>query len=381
MKKLLPLLFAAVLLTGCAQEPQSTTETTLTPTHQSSLPLEEITLPTGFHIDTFAENLTGARSMALAEDGTLFVGTRDHGNVYALKDTNGDHKADTTYTIATGLQMPNGVAYKDNTLYVAETHRIIAFQNILDTLEAPSYTQVYNGLPKDYVHGWKYLAIGPDDKLYFGIGAPCNTCVSENNVYSSISRVNRDGSAFEIFAKVVRNTVGFDWNPLTKELWFTDNGRDLLGDNLPPDELNNAPQKGLHFGFPFMHGQNIEDPDLYSQIPENLTTTPPVQELGPHVAALGMKFYEGAQFPASYQNSILIAEHGSWNRSEPIGYRVSQVTFDNVGASSYQTFAKGWLRADGTSWGRPVDILEMPDGSILVSDDKANAIYRISYKK
>jgi glucose/arabinose dehydrogenase len=242
----------------------------------------------------------------------------------------------------------------------------------------PGYTVVRDDFPTDRHHGWKFIKFGPDGKLYVPIGAPCNICLRDDDGrYASITRMNPDGSEFEVFAKGIRNTVGFDWHPFTKEIWFTDNGRDMLGDNIPPDELNHASVKGLHFGYPFLHGKNILDPEFGAQADTSLYTKP-AQELGPHVAALGMEFYTGDMFPPEYKNQIFIAEHGSWNRSKKIGYRISLVNLNGNKSISYQTFAEGWLNGDNVS-GRPVDIEMMPDGSLLVSDDFADVIYRITY--
>jgi len=233
--------------------------------------------------------------------------------------------------------------------------------------------------PDDTQHGWKYIAFGPDDKLYVPVGAPCNICLSSDSIYASITRMNPDGSNKEIFAHGIRNTVGFDWHPADSVLWFTDNGRDWLGDNQPPDELNRVYEENLHFGYPFCHGKEIEDPEYGEQRNCN-EFEKPVQKLGPHVAALGMIFYTGEMFPETYENKILIAEHGSWNRTKPIGYRVMLVKLDGNQPVSYTPFANGWLQGN-KAWGRPVDILQLPDGSILVSDDSAGVIYRIYYEK
>lgn len=340
-----------------------------------------IKLPAGFRIEVFASNIPNARSMVLSESGILFVGTRNAGNVYALVDNDKDFKVDEVITIASGLDMPNGVDLKDGDLYVAEVSRIIKFDDIERTFRnKPSYSVVRDDFPTDRSHGWKFIKFGPDGKLYVPVGAPCNICLKENEDerYASITRMNADGSDFEVFAKGIRNTVGFDWHSTTNELWFTDNGRDMLGDDIPPDELNCAPIKGLHFGYPFLHGKNILDPEFGAQADTSLYTKP-VQELGPHVAALGMEFYTGSMFPSEYQNQIFIAEHGSWNRSQKIGYRISLVRLDGNKSISYQPFADGWLNGDTVS-GRPVDIELMPDGSMLVSDDHANVIYRITYQ-
>ncbi len=337
-------------------------------------------LPQGFKIELYASDIPNARSMALSSSGILFVGSRSAGKVYALLDNNKDYKVDEVFTVASGLDMPNGVALKDGDLYVAEVSRIIKFPDIESNFKNnPAYTVVRDDFPKDRSHGWKFIKFGPDGKLYVPVGAPCNICLRKDDPrYASITRMNADGSNFEIFARGIRNTVGFDWHPVTKELWFTDNGRDMLGDNIPPDELNCAPTIGLHFGYPFLHGKNILDPEFGTQA-DTSQLTKPVQELGPHVAALGMEFYTGDMFPPEYKNQIFIAEHGSWNRSEKIGYRVTLVKLNGNKAISYEPFAEGWLKGDNVS-GRPVDVEVMPDGSMLVSDDYADCIYRITYK-
>ncbi len=340
--------------------------------------LDDITLPTGFAINIYANNVEDARSLALGDSGTLFVGTRLAGNVYAVLDRNHDTRADEVITIAEGLNMPNGVAFRNGSLYVAEVNRVLRYDSIESRLKnPPKPVIVNNSFPKDPHHGWKFIGFGPDDKLYAPVGAPCNVCEGSNQIYASITRFNPDGRNLEIFAHGVRNTVGFDWHPKTGELWFTDNGRDWLGDNLPPDELNRAPQKGLHFGFPYCHGGTIADPKFGSQR-SCKEFVPPAMVLGPHVAALGMRFYTGTMFPELYRNQIFIAEHGSWNRSTPIGYRISLVRLHGDQAISYGVFAEGWLN-NGRAWGRPVDVLVMPDGALLVSDDRAGVIYRISY--
>jgi len=341
--------------------------------------LNEIQLPPRFEISIYASNVENARSMAIGDKGTLFVGTRTAGNVYAIVDRNRDNKADEIFTVAKGLNMPNGVAYRDGALYVAEVNRVLRFDDIEDRLRNPPKPAIVrDDFPTDRHHGWKFIRFGPDDNLYIPVGAPCNICERGDERYASVMRMQADGRGLEIFAHGVRNTVGFDWNPKTKELWFTDNGRDWLGDDRPPDELNHAPGNGLHFGFPYCHGGTIPDPDYGANRSCN-EFTPPAMQLGPHVAALGMSFYTGIMFPPEYRNQIFIAEHGSWNRTVPIGYRISLVRLEGDRAVHYEVFAKGWLQ-NGRAWGRPVDVLVMPDGALLVSDDRAGVIYRISYK-
>jgi glucose/arabinose dehydrogenase len=340
--------------------------------------LGDITLPPGFAISIYANDVENARSLVLGDSGTLFVGTRSAGKVYAVVDRNHDARADEVITISEGLNMPNGVAFREGALFVAELNRVLRYDRIESRLKNPPKPVIVNSnFPEDPHHGWKFIGFGPDDKLYVPVGAPCNVCERSNEVYSSITRLNADGSTPEIFAHGVRNTVGFDWHPKTGALWFTDNGRDWLGDDLPPDELNRAPQKGMHFGFPYCHGGTIADPEFGSKR-KCEEFVPPAMALGPHVAALGMRFYTGTMFPELYRNQIFIAEHGSWNRSTPIGYRISLVRLHGSQAISYEVFAEGWLKND-RAWGRPVDVLVMPDGALLVSDDRANVIYRISY--
>lgn len=344
------------------------------------LPVESIRLPVGFHIDLYAQDVRNARSMALSPNGTLFVGTRTAGQVYALVDSDGDHKADRKYIIARGLNMPNGVAFRDGALYVAEVHRVLKFDHIEENLEEPPAPTVVNdSFPDDGSHGWKFIRFGPDGKLYVPVGAPCNVCEPPGPLFAAITRMDPDGGGLEIYAQGVRNSVGFDWHPQTHELWFTDNGRDMLGDDIPPDELNHAPQGGMHFGFPYCHGKDIADPE-FSGKHSCSEFNAPAQELGPHVASLGMRFYTGEMFPEEYRDQIIIAEHGSWNRSKKIGYRLMLVRLKDDQPVSYEVFAQGWKQGENV-WGRPVDIQQMPDGSLLVSDDYAGAIYRISYRK
>ncbi|MFD1185636.1 PQQ-dependent sugar dehydrogenase [Pontibacter rugosus] len=351
------------------------------PTGPLAKDLEQIKLPAGFRIDYYAKDVENARSMSMSKSGILFVGTRSNDKVFAVVDENKDGNADEVVEIASGLNSPNGVAVRNGDLYVAEINRVIKFSNIEQTFRnKPKYEVVNDQFPSDAHHGWKYIAFGPDDKLYVPVGAPCNICKSEKPIYASITRMNPDGSNLEVYAEGVRNSVGFAWHPETKNLYFTDNGRDMLGDNMPPDELNRATEKGQHFGYPYCHAGDISDPEFGSQRNCN-DFVKPVRKLSPHGAALGMKFYTGNMFPAQYKNQAFIAEHGSWNRSEKMGYRLMLAKMDNNGnVTSYEPFAEGWLQGQ-EDWGRPVDVLQMKDGSLLVSDDKNNAIYRITYSK
>jgi glucose/arabinose dehydrogenase len=345
--------------------------------------IKKIQLPPGFRIDLFAENVKSARSMALGQNGTVFVGTRYDekgatGKVYAIVDQNKDGKADKVLTIAQGLNVPNGVAFHQGNLYVAEISRILRFPKIEENLNNPPKSIVVNDqYPKNRWHGWKFIRFGPDNKLYVPVGAPCNTCEKKQAVYASITRINPDGSQLEIFARGIRNTVGFDWHPETKELWFTENGRDEMGDDIPPEEVNYAPKAGLHFGFPYVYGKALQDKTYKSPMPIN-EFQPAAIELQAHTAALGMRFYTGTSFPKEYKNQIFVAQHGSWNRSKPVGYKVSLIKLDGNKAIASDDFATGWLIGD-KYWGRPVDVLVMPDGALLVSDDFANCIYRITY--
>jgi len=340
---------------------------------------ERLTVPSGFRVTLFTGAVPGARSMTLGEKGTLFVGTQQ-GSVYAVVDRDHDGVADHVYTLATGLDMPNGVAVRQGALYVAEVSRVRRYDAIEDHLAAPpAPVSVIEGLPKEHHHGWKFIAFGPDDLLYVPVGAPCNVCESSDPRFATILRFRPDGGPVDTMARGVRNSVGFDWEPGANALWFTDNGRDLLGDDVPPDELNRATVPGRHYGFPYCHAGTIPDP-VYAKGHDCREFEPPAITLGPHVAALGMRFYRGTMFPPEYRGQVFIAEHGSWNRSHKIGYRVSLVKVKDGRALSYEPFAQGWLQGE-TNWGRPVDVQELPDGSLLVSDDQAGAIYRIAYTR
>lgn len=342
---------------------------------------DQLDMPDGFSAEVFADDVPNARQLALGENGTVYVGSRSAGNVYALTDTNGNYRADSTYVIAEDLQLPSGIAYRNGNLYIAAVNTIYRLDNIDQNLgNPPDLKTVTDQYPTDKHHGWKYIAFGPDNKLYVPVGAPCNTCESDDEIFASITRINPDGSDLEVVARGVRNTVGFDWDPTTGDLWFTDNGRDWMGDDRPPDELNHLTETGQHFGYPYKHGEDIWDPDFGEQGKEmDREFRAPVQELDPHVAPLGMIFYTGDMFPEEYKNQILIAEHGSWNRSDKIGYRITKVTLQNGDTTSYEPFIDGWLQENDAVWGRPVDLLQLPDGSILISDDHSDVIYRITY--
>ena len=341
--------------------------------------LEPLRLPPGFKATIYADNIEDARSLALGPGGTVYVGTRQAGKVYALINRQRGERADEVVTIASGLESPNGISLHNGALYVAEHSRVVRFPDIAKHLrDKPKPEVVYDKLPTEFGHGWRYAKFGPDDKLYVAVGAPCNICKPDPDRHAVILRMNADGSGVEPYARGIRNSVGFDWQPQTKSLWFTDNGRDWLGDNQPPDELNNAPKAGMHFGYPYCHGGDIADPEFGKEKPCS-EFTPPAVKLAPHTASLGLRFYTGDKFPARYRNGIFIAEHGSWNRSEPMGYRIMFVPFENGKPAGYEVFAEGWLQGGRNPWGRPVDVLVMPDGALLVSDDRAGAVYRIAY--
>ena len=352
------------------------------PSYISSLPLDSLTLPKGFKVNTFAEGIEEARSMAMGDKGTLFVGTRRQNKVYALIDSDGDYRADRTVVIDSTYEMPNGIAFKDGSLYVAEVSRLLRYDNIEENLDhPPKPVVIYDDYPTEFHHGWKYIAFGPDNKLYVPVGAPCNICDStiSDQRFASITRMDPDGSNREIYAHGVRNTVGFTWHPETKDLWFTDNGRDLMGDDIPPCELNRVAEKGQHFGYPFCHGNSVVDPEFGHLRPCN-DFVAPVMALDAHVAPLGVKFYSGNMFPEKYKDYVFIAEHGSWNRSKKSGYRIMMVQLQGNKAVSYEPFIEGWLNHETQErWGRPVDILVLEDGSMLISDDYGDAIYRVSY--
>ena len=351
----------------------------------SALPLETIKLPPGFAIELWAR-VDNARQMTLGgrndKGGILYVGSRSAGRVHAVRFDAG-YRVSAVTRIADGLNMPSGVTWNNGSLYVAAVNRILRFDGIdarvdrqVDKPLVPIV--VTDTLPKDTHHGWKFIAFGPDGKLYVPIGAPCNIC-DPGDPYASILRMNGDGTGREIFARGVRNSVGFDWSPIDGSLWFTDNGRDMLGDDRPPDELNHAPHAGMNFGYPFCHGGDLADPEFGGRRACS-EFVPPAQKLGPHVASLGMRFYTGTMFPAEYRNQIFIAEHGSWNRSKKIGYRIALVQVKDGRTVAYESFASGWLQGE-SAWGRPADLLVLPDGSLLVADDHAGAIYRITYGK
>ena len=347
--------------------------------------LDALRLPDGFRVELLTDTVPNARQMTLGRSGDgkgiVYVGSAGAGKVYAVEY--GASGRGTVRTIAAGLQLPTGVAYRDGALFVGALARVLRFDAIDDKLASPpAPVLVSDRLPSDMHHGRRFIAFGPDGKLYVSIGAPCNICLADER-HGVIERMNVDGSAIETVARGVRNSVGFDWSPVDRTLWFTDNGRDMLGDDLPADELDRVTRTGEHFGFPFCHQGDSADPEFGAQRPCGEFTAP-AAKLGAHVAALGMRFYEGTQFPAAYRGNIFIAEHGSWNRSRKSGYQVVRVVVDGQGrAAAPEPFLQGFLQVDGNGreavWGRPADVLPLPDGSLLVSDDLAGAIYRVRY--
>ncbi|MEZ0601439.1 sorbosone dehydrogenase family protein [Paraburkholderia sp. IW21] len=343
----------------------------------AALPIERIKLPPGFHLEVLSDAVPSARAMALSPKGILYVGSLD-GHVYALELHNG--RVTARHVIASGLETPAGVAWRDGALYVSAVSKILRFDAIDSHLnDPPQPAVVTDKLPTETHHGWKFIAFGPDGKLYVPQGAPCNVCLKDRDRFGLIGRMDPDGSHYEIVARGIRNTVGFAWHPSTHELWFTDNGRDLMGDDVPDDKLNHAPRAGMDFGFPYCQGGDTPDPEFGKDHPCS-SFTPPVVKLGAHVASLGMRFYSGSMFPAAYRDNIFIAEHGSWNRSKKVGYRVVRVITGPDGSNAHQeVFAEGWLQPGEAVWGRPADVQPMPDGSLLISDDYAGAVYRVTY--
>lgn len=334
--------------------------------------LDEIRLPPGFRISVYADGVADARSLALGDKGTLFVGTGSE-KVYAVPPGGGRPRV-----IASGLEAPHGVAFRNGALYVAEIGRILRYDDIEARLaNAPKPAVLVDDLPRQRGHGLKTLRFGPDGLLYYAVGSPCNVCEPDAR-HGIIARLDPASPAKrEVYARGIRNSVGFDWDPATRELWFTDNGRDNLGDDVPSDELNHAPRPGMSFGFPYCHQGDVPDPQFGRGHPCS-GFTPPARKLGPHVASLGMRFYTGDKFPPQYRGAIFIAEHGSWNRSQKIGYRVAVVTKKPDGKLTDQVFAQGWLQGQ-SAWGRPVDVIVAPDGALLVSDDENGVVYRIDY--
>ncbi len=342
----------------------------------ADLPLQQIKLPPGFSIEVYAR-VPEARSLALGDGGVVFVGSQRRGTVAAVVPRSGGKPE--VIQIASGLNLPNGVAYRNGALYVGEVSRILRYDDVTARLRnPPEPVVVTDRFPGETHHGWKFIAFGPDGKLYVPVGAPCNVCEPDPDRYALISRIDPDGSNYEVVARGIRNTVGFDWDPRTGELWFNDHGRDMMGDDMPSDELNHAPRAGLNFGFPYCHQGDTPDPQFGAKRTCS-EFVPPALKLGGHVAPNGLRFYTGTMFPPEYRNRIFVAQHGSWNRSKKSGYRVMTVTLKDSEVESYEPFAEGWLQGE-RNWGRPVDVLVMPDGALLISDDYAGAVFRVSYE-
>jgi len=347
-----------------------------------TFPLETIKLPPGFKISVLADNIPGARFMTQGDKGTLFVGSKGFGNVYALVPNKDGQGIARKINLLSNLDDPNGVAFHNGSLYVAEVGRILRYDNIEANLDkVPSPVIIKGDLPNMRWHGYKVIDIGPDNKLYVAIGMPCNTCNyrDTNPLLGTIMRMNLDSTNFEPYAIGIRNSVGFTWHPDTKELWFSDNGQDLLGDDVPPDEINYAPKAGMDFGFPYVFGNNTIAPDYTNQKIDTSKFTTPAWALPAHVAPLGVKFYTGTKFPKKYQKQLFVAEHGSWNRSKKTGYQVVMLTLEGNKVVKSEPFATGWLQGE-EAWGRPVHLLVQSDGSLLISDDFKGAIYRVTYE-
>ncbi|WP_225586714.1 sorbosone dehydrogenase family protein [Algoriphagus sp. Y33] len=378
---------------GCKQNQKSENQTFKTPDSvnkeaisdaKADVKLDKIKLPQNFKIEVWAAAIPNARQLAISEDGIVFVGNRQEDKVYAVIDEDGDGKADTKFTLAEGLNMPNGVAYKDGDLYVAEVNRIIRFKDIKNNLGNPTYEVVYDDYPTETHHGWKFIAFGPDGKLYVPVGAPCNICEPEKEIFASITRLDVDSPTPtpEVYVHGVRNSVGFDWDPKTGDMWFTDNGRDMMGDDVPNCELNHIAEAGQHFGYPYWHEGTVKDPEFGGKGGPASDYLAPSAKLGAHVAPLGMRFYKGDMFPSEYKNRIVVAKHGSWNRSKKSGYVLSSLKVESSSASDEMEFVSGWLDEEAQeAWGRPVDVQEMKDGSLLISDDMAGVIYRVTYSE
>jgi len=339
------------------------------------LAADKLKLPKGFNIEVYASGIPDARSLRLGDKGTVFVGNRLQDKVYAITEKDGKR---TVKVIASSLYKPNGLAFHNGTLYIAELSKVSKIEGIEDKLDnPPKPTLVYDNLPKDEAHGWKFIAIGPDNKLYVPVGQPCNACIP-SDAHGQIRRMNLDGSGVEVIARGVRNTVGFDWHPVSKELYFTDNGRDWLSEDLPNDELNRITKAGQHFGSPYCLQGNIPDSE-FGWGRSCSEFVPPVALMGPHAAALGMRFYNGTMFPAEYRGAILVARHGSWNRSNKFGGDIAVVKLNKDGTvKSVEPFITGFL-VDNKYIGRPVDVQPMKDGSLLISDDYDGAVYRVTY--
>ena len=339
-----------------------------------ALPATGQDIAPGFELSIYTDEVPNARQMADSESGILFVGTRRAGRVYAVVPTPAGPPE--VVTVVEGLTMPSGLALSDGDLYVAALDRVIRYPDIERNFrQSPAPEIVTDSLPDEYHHGWKYLSVGPDGHLYVPVGAPCNVCEQADERFASILRMDPRSGETTVYARGVRNSVGMAWHPETDELWFTDNGRDWMGDDLPPEEVNRVAKPGAHYGFPYIHGTAIRDPE-YGENHDPADYVPPVIEIQAHAAAIGMDFYTGESFGSDYANALFIAEHGSWNRSSKVGYRLSVVRFVND-EPIYSSFVDVWLK-DERSSGRPADVLAARDGSLLISDDQGGRIYRVT---
>jgi glucose/arabinose dehydrogenase len=347
------------------------------PAAADKLPTAKLKLPPGFNIEVYANGIANTRSLRVGDKGTVFVGTRLGNKVTAVVKKDGKTE---TKTIAEGLYRPNGLAYHKGTLYIAELSQISKIENIENVLDnPPKPTVIYKDLPKDEAHGWKFIAVGPDEKLYLEVGQPGNN-VLNSDAHGQIRRINLDGSGAEVVVRGVRHSVGFDWNPVNKQLYFSDNSRDWLSEDVPEDELNRVTKVGQHFGSPYCYQGNFPDPEFgWGRSCKEFE--PPVMLTGPHSAGLGMRFYTGKMFPAKYKNAIFLARHGSWNRSVKFGGDVIAIFLNKDGTvKSSEPFITGFIE-NNSYIGRPVDVEILADGSMLLSDDWNGAIYRISYGK
>ncbi len=349
----------------------------LTVTPASEIHLDRLKLPAGFKIELWSMGTPGIRALTRGDNGKIYGGTRALGRVYEITDAGG---ARTSRVVVDKLTQPAGVAFKNGSLYVMAIDKVLRFDGIEGnpSVAPVDMTPLFN-LPKEQHHNWKYIRFGPDNKLYVPFGAPCNIC-EPNPEYAQIRRYNADGSGMEVIARGVRNTVGFDWHPETKELWFSDHGRDWLGDDSPEDELNRMASVGQHFGFPSCHANGVADPDVKKDNPCGGVTLP-VTLMGAHTAVMGVHFYTGSNFPASYKNALFVARKGSWNRTKKSGYDVVRVHSSADGKDArVEPFITGFVNpADDSFWGRPAYLLQMPDGSMLLSDEQTGAIYRITH--
>ena len=351
----------------------------MTETAAGDIPVKNLKLPRGFKAELWASGLPGGRSMTASADGKkVYLGTRIIGRVYEVTDEGSKR---TVRVVVDKLTQPSGVAVNKGSLYVFAIDKVLRYDNIASNPNAQpvDMTKAFD-LPPEQHHNWKYIAFGPDGKLYVPFGAPCNICEPPTKEYAQIRRYNADGSGKEIIATGVRNTQGFDWHPKTRELWFSDHGRDWAGDNGPQDELNRLAKPGGNYGFPYCHANGIVDPDI-KKADACKGVTRPVALMGPHAAAMGVKFYTGKMFPAEYQNTMFVVRKGSWNRTKPMGFDVVNVRVDGEGKASMKPFLTGFQQgAEGYNfWGRPAYVHQMADGSLLVSDEQVGAIYRISY--